>query len=120
MRLTPKMSERPAATRNSELAPASPFRNCSRTAELLTPASSVFPQGADFLVGGLEFAAVGVAPIHHDALSVLPGELPHVRAHRRLMVDGAPDDRAERRGRLETLQRFHQLLGVGRLRLFHR
>ena len=32
MRLTPKISDSPAATRNSELAPASPFRNCSRTA----------------------------------------------------------------------------------------
>jgi hypothetical protein len=39
IRLTPKMSERPAATRKRELAPARPFRNCSRTAEPLTPAA---------------------------------------------------------------------------------
>jgi hypothetical protein len=32
------MSDSPAATRNSELAPASPLRNCSRTAEPLTAA----------------------------------------------------------------------------------
>src|SRR5688500_7201438 len=67
MRLTPKMSDSPAATRNSELAPASPFRNCSRTAASLNPAVSLLPQRADFLLGGLDLRAVNVAPVDHRA-----------------------------------------------------
>jgi hypothetical protein len=35
MRVTPKMSESPAARRNSDEAPARPFRNCARIDEPL-------------------------------------------------------------------------------------
>src|ERR1051326_4635864 len=130
MRLTPKMSDSPAARRKSELAPASPFRNCRRTAAPLNPGGSrkaglksarlLLPQRADFLVGGLVARAVGVAPIHHHALAVLLRKLPHVGAHRRLVVDRAPHDRAEGRLHLQAFERGDELLGVGAARLLHR
>src|SRR5688572_4231477 len=66
MRLTPKISDSPAATRKSELAPASPLRNCRKTAEPLTPAALFLPQfAANFLIRGLVLGAVGVAPVDH-------------------------------------------------------
>src|SRR5262245_58635082 len=101
MRLTPKMSDSPAARRKSELAPASPLRNCRRTAAPLTPDELLLSQRADFLVGGLEAGAVGVAPVHHHALVALLRELSDVGAHRRLVVDRAPRDRSERRLHLQ-------------------
>src|SRR5687768_850850 len=119
MRLTPKISDSPAATRNSELAPASPFRNCSRTAASLNPAVSLLPQRADLLLGGLDPGAVDVAPVDHRALAVFLRELADVRAHRRLVVERAPYDRAKRGLHLQALQSLDQLLGVRRLRLAH-
>src|SRR5687768_3469212 len=113
MRLTPKISDSPAATRNSELAPASPFRNCSRTAASLNPAVSLLPQRADLLLGGLDLRPVDVAPVDHRAAAAFPGELADVGAHRRLVIERAPDDRPERRLHLQTLERFDQLLCVG-------
>src|SRR3990170_3752096 len=113
MRLTPKISDSPAATRNSELAPASPFRNCSRTAASLNPAVSLLPQCADFLLGGLDFRPVNVAPVDHRAAAAFPGELADVGAHGRLVIERAPDDWAERRLHLQALQSFDQLLRVG-------
>src|SRR5258706_875775 len=103
MRVTPKMSDRPAARRNSELALASPFKNCRRTAAPLTPGCSILPQCADFLVGRLVARAVGVAPVDHHALVVLLRELSDVGAHRRLVVERPPDDRAKRRLLLQAL-----------------
>src|SRR5690242_3806090 len=107
------MSERPAATRNSELAAASPFRNWSRTAVPVTAAVLVFfSQEADFLVGRLELRAGGVVPVHHHALAAFLRELADVGAHRRLVVDRPPCDRPEGRRHLEAFQRLDELLGV--------
>src|SRR5687768_8781196 len=109
MRVTPKMSDSPAARRNSELAPASPFRNCSRTAEPLTGLLLLRAQLADFLVSGLELRPVGVAPVDHHAPAVFLRKLADIGAHGRLVVDAAPHDRPERRLHLEPLQRLDEL-----------
>src|SRR5258706_5285395 len=121
MRLTPEMSDRPAATRNSELGLASPFRNCSRIAEPLTRcAALLFAQRADLWLRRLECCAVGVAPVHHHAVAVLLRELADVRAHGRLMIERAPDNGPERRRHLEALEGLDELFGVGRAGLLHR
>src|SRR5829696_7536813 len=114
MRLTPKISDNPAATRKSELAPARPFSSCSRTAAPLKRARSVFPQCAHFLIGRLEARTVRVAPIDHHAAAVAPRELADVSAHRRLVVDRAPVHQAEGRLHVEAVQRLDHLLRLGR------
>src|SRR6185503_2999412 len=120
MPLTPKISDSPDATRNSELAAASPLRNCRRTAAALKPAASLLPACADVLVGGLYVGAVGVAPVHHRALAAFLRELADVCTHRRLVIERAPDDGTKRSLHFQALQRFHQLFGVGGLRLADR
>jgi hypothetical protein len=110
MRLTPKMSDSPAATRKSELAPASPFRNCRRTAEPLLTQCSYFP------IGRLDLRAVRVAPVDHLAFTALPCQLADIRTHRRLVVERAPLDRAEGRLHLQSLESFDDLLRFYALR----
>src|SRR6185436_410770 len=120
MRLTPKIKDSPDATRNSELAAASPLRNCRRRAAALNPAVLLLPPRADVLVGRLHPGAVGVAPVHHRALAVSLRELADVGAHGRLVIERAPYDRPEGCLHFQALQRFDQLLGVGGLRLADR
>src|SRR5690606_32672620 len=121
MRVTPKISERPAATRNSEDASASPFRSWT-----IKPDKSIFLHALwskkraalrralawsigrthffDFLVGRLDVGAVDIADVDHDALAVLLGQLAHVGAHGRLMIDGAIHDLAKGRFHLEAFE----------------
>src|SRR5581483_2443835 len=113
-RVTPKISDSPEAIRNSVDALASPFRNCATKL-------------ATVLFGGTQLSHFGVARLHlravdvpeggHDALAVLHGEASDVGAHRRLVVDRAIRDAAERRVDLQLLHRLDQLLRVGAARL---
>src|SRR6267142_5433472 len=123
MRVTPKISDRPAATRNSVEALASPLRSwatiedmpkISRRASSRPSRARLF-RGAklsDFRVGRQEPRSVRIRPRGHDALAVLPGGAADVSPHGRLMVELAEDDVAERRVHLEALHRRDQLLAV--------
>src|SRR5690606_11529530 len=130
MRVTPKISDRPAATRNSEDASASPFRSWT-----IKPDKSIFLHTSwskkraawrralawsigrahllDFFIGRLDVRTVDIAYVGHDALAVLLGQLAHVGAHGRLMVDGAVDDLAKGRLDLEALEGLDHVFGVG-------
>src|SRR4051812_29088127 len=108
-RVTPKISDRPDAIRNSVDALASPFRNCA------TKLATVLFGGAQlshFGVARLDLRAVDVAERGHHALAVLHGEAPDEGAHRRLVVERAIRDPAERRVDGEALHRLDQLFGI--------
>src|SRR5215472_19204871 len=120
MRVTPKMSDNPAATRNSEDALARPLTNWMRRAErvrasLLRRTVRPHPVVRRQIVG-----AARVLRVDHDALAVLHGDPPNVRAHRRLVIERAERDLAERRIDDEPLHGRDQLLGVGGARLANR
>src|SRR4051794_8996312 len=102
MRVTPKISVKPAATRNSAEAPARPFNSWTKNEARDTAGQVQFPEDAGpdagpkiasvrrpqllhLVVGWQVILAVGVAPIHHHALAILHRRAAHVGAHRRLM-----------------------------------
>src|SRR2546422_972026 len=121
MRVTPKISVKPAATRNSADADARPFR--SWIVKLLSVTRDALlgrPHLADDVIVRLVVLPVGVFPVDHHTLAVLDCGATHVGAHRRLMVDRAECDLAERRVDVEVAHRRHQLPGVGRSRLAKR
>src|SRR5471032_3037550 len=113
MRVTPKISDRPADTRNSDEAPASPFSSWMRREERVTP-SVGGPHLLDLVVARQGVLAVDEAPGLHVALAVLDADLADIGAHGRLMVERAIGDRAERRAELQAGHRGHQLLLVER------
>src|SRR5215831_18149662 len=113
MRVTPKMSDNPAATRNSVEALASPLRNWMTNEDMLLRRSEL----PHLCILRQEPGAVRVAPRGHHALAVFHGGPADVRAHRRLVVERAEGYRAERRVDPETLHRLDQLLAVEAPRL---
>src|SRR5215471_5332820 len=120
MRVTPKMSDNPAATRNSEDALARPLTNWMRRAERVRASllgGAVRPHP---VVGRQIVGAARVLPVDHHALAVLHGDPPDVRAHRRLVIERAEGDLAERRIDDEPLHSSNQLLSVGGARLANR
>src|SRR5215475_1971284 len=136
IRVTPKISDSPTATRNSVDALASPFRNWMRaeaTAQGRTGASQR-PRGnprartrlfagtdlLDLGLGRQELRAVGVRPRGHHALAVLHADPTDIGAHRGLVVERAVRDPAERRVDLEALHRRDELFIVEAPRLLHR
>src|SRR5687768_10219800 len=101
MRLTPKITVRPEATRNSEEALARPFsawrispsmRDGSPRAAGSRPRCRA--ELADHVVGRQVGRAVGVAPIDHRPAAVAQRGAADEGAHRRLVVDGAELDLA--------------------------
>src|SRR5215467_7961180 len=120
MRVTPKMSDNPAATRNSEDALARPLTNWMRRAERVRAPLLGRPVRPHPVVGRQIVRAARVLPVDHDALAVLHGDPPDVRAHRRLVIERAEGDLAERRVDDEPLHRSDQLLGIGGARFANR
>src|SRR5262252_507749 len=92
MRVTPKMSDNPAATRNSVEALASPLRNWMSSEDMLLRRSEL----PHLCVGRQELHAVGVAPRGHHAFAVLLRGAADVGAHGRLVVQRAVGYRTER------------------------
>src|SRR5579863_8151278 len=98
MRVTPKIIDSPDATRNSDDALASPFRNWMRmkSIPLTHPccASLLRPELRHLGVARHVVLAVVVVEIDHHALAVLERGLADIGAHGRLMVGGAEGDGA--------------------------
>src|SRR5262245_17561300 len=116
MRVTPKISDSPAATRNSVEALASPFRNWMTTEDMLL-------RGTEFLHLGIDGQIVGpvrVLPRGHHPLAVFHAGAADVGAHGRLVIERAKHDAAEGCGDAQALHRLDQLLAVGASRLPHR
>src|SRR5258705_2553474 len=132
MRVTPKISDRPAATRNSDEAPARPLRSWTMKAERVMGVLAQAQDSSAPSTGSIDRAqlldlgrarhvpgAVEVAVVDHHALATLVLGAPDEGAHRRLLVFAAVGDLAERRLHLQTAKRRDQLLGVGGLGLRH-
>src|SRR3954466_4626762 len=101
MRVTPKMSDRPADRKNSDEAFARPLRAWSSN----TSSDSLLlrrPHLPHFGVGRLHRRAVDEVEILHGALAVLHRGLPDPCAHGALVVDGAVRDRSDGRVQLEA------------------
>src|SRR5476649_1461496 len=119
MRVTPKIIDKPADTRNSDEAPASPFRSWMRREERVTP-SVGGPHLLDLFVARQRVLAVDEAPALHVALAVLQADLADIGAHGRLMIERSIGDRTERRAKLQARHRRHQLVLVERAGLLDR
>src|SRR3954468_601328 len=105
MRVTPKISDRPAPTRNSDDAPASPLSNWTTKPETsiggpwcaCAGRSGRRAQLLHHLVGRLDLPAVDVAVVDHGAGAVAVGRLADERAHGGLVIERAVGDLAEGR-----------------------
>src|SRR5919108_605799 len=115
MRVTPKMSDRPAARKNSDAAFARPFRAWSAR----TSSGSLFPRAQlpYYIVRRLHRCAIHVLELDHRALAVLHRRLADPRAHGALVIDAAERDRARGRLHLEAGEGGGELFGVGAARL---
>src|SRR5882672_3033941 len=147
MRVTPKISDRPTATRNSDEAPARPFSSWTArpaiTALVLPHGpgiSACLPRhpGADWKVAsrgtrsvrasqlgylGVRWKhgrAVDIAERLHHAAALVHRGCADESAHRRLVIRLAIGDRAERRVVLQPFERSDHLFGVGAAGLLDR
>src|SRR5437868_8387526 len=112
MRVTPKISDRPAERKKSEDAFARPFKawtNRTSSGSLLLRR----PHLPHFGVGRLYRRAVDVAELLHGADALLDRGLADPGTHRALVVDGAVHDRARRRVEVQSRECGHHLLGIG-------
>src|SRR5262245_42998929 len=116
MRVTPKISDNPAATRKSVEALASPLRNWMTSEDMLLRRSEL----PHLCVRRQELRAVGVAPRGHHALAVLPRCATDIGAHGRLVVERAVGYRTEGSIDPEIFHRRDELLAVGTPRLADR
>src|SRR5437763_8083913 len=115
MRVTPKMSDRPAERKKSDEALARPFKAWSAR----TSSGSLLPRAQlpHFGIGRLHRGAIDVLDVGHRPLALVEGDLADPSAHGALVVDAPVSDRAGRRIDLEVGKRGDQLLGVGAARL---
>src|SRR5450830_365525 len=134
MRVTPKISDKPAATRNNEDAPAKPLSSCTTKLEkpMPKPSGRVTPGGSarqgtaapaaprsspdlqpnsvgrthflDFVSAGLELGAIKVTVVHHHALAAFVLGAADEAAHGGLVVFRAVGDAAKRSGHLQALE----------------
>src|SRR6185295_2842891 len=112
MRVTPKISDRPADRKKSDEAFARPFRAWSAS----TSSGSLLlrrPHLPHLRVGRLHRSAVDIAEVLHRALAVLHRGLADPGAHRSLVIDAAIHDGARRRIDAQPGESGNQLLGVG-------
>src|ERR1700722_3548116 len=125
IRVTPKISDRPAPTRNRLDAPASPLSAWNRTASMLMtglswcrekPVCRSFRRAhlLCFRVGRQHRGAVDIFEIDHHRLAVFERELADEGTHGRLVVAAAVDERAERTVHLEAGESIDDFGGVGR------
>src|SRR5262245_56806666 len=108
MRVTPKISDSPAATRNSVEALASPLRNWMTAEDMLLRGAELLHLG----VGRQVLGPVRVLPGRHHALAVLPRGAADVRAHGRLVIERAVYDGAEGSVDAQALHGLDQFLAV--------
>src|SRR4051812_10897587 len=101
MCVTPKISDRPAATRNRYDASANPLSSWTRRPERFM-GSGGWAHLPDFGVRRLERHAVAVTRLGHHASTVGVARLADERTDRRLVVDRAVGDAAERRVDLQV------------------
>src|SRR5690606_2125397 len=125
MRLTPKMSDSPTATRNNEDASARPFRPCTIRVESVISAARYRKQSSrrsfgrggspllDDFIRWQDRRAIHIADIGHDAFAVLHSPRTHVGGHGRLVVLRTIRDWPERRDDLQTTECLDQRLGIG-------
>src|SRR3954464_6300415 len=116
MRVTPKMSDRPADRKNSDEAFARPLRAWSRN----TSSDSLLlrrPHLPHFGVGRLHRRAVDEVEVLHGALAVLDRRLADSSPHGAPVIDGAVGDRRDGRVELEARERSDHLLRIGAARL---
>src|SRR5215475_14475209 len=131
MRVTPKISDRPADTRNNDDAAASPFKSWMTTEGRFTRQLPCHPERsegtfsrpqrflaalgmtkvrtsvgrphlADLRIRRQRVLAVDEAPFLHVALAVLHAEAADIGAHGLLMVERSEGDHAEWRQHLEA------------------
>src|SRR5688500_14365542 len=112
MRVTPKISDSPAARKNSDEAFARPFRAWIRNTSI-DRLLLLRPQPPHFAVRRQDRSAVDIAEIDHGALAALHRGLADPGAHGALVVDRAVLHRAGGRVELQAAERADQLLGVG-------
>src|SRR4029078_8980273 len=136
MRETPKISDRPTATKNRPEAVESTLSALTRNA-LKVIKSHLSPQGGERLtkditnenlvrfdgpklfhlvVAWQNRCAVDIFEVGHGTLAAFKDDLADIGPHRGLMIAGAIDERPERTVDLQALERLDQLLGIGRLR----
>src|SRR2546423_4461193 len=107
MRVTPKMSDRPAERKKSDEALARPFKAWSAR----TSSGSLLPRAQlpHLGIGRLHRGAVDVLDVDHRAAALLERDLANPRAHGALVVDRAVRDRTGRRVDLEVGERGDDL-----------
>src|SRR5256885_4844160 len=112
MRVTPKISDRPADRKKSDEAFARPFRAWSAS----TSSGSLLlrrPHLPDLRVGRLHYRAVDVTEVLHRPLAILDRGLADPGAHRPLVIDPPIHDWARRRIDAQAGESGNQLLGIG-------
>src|SRR5436190_22107091 len=93
MRVTPKISDSPAPTRNNDEAPASPLSSWTTNPEIsmgrpcLRSCSGRGAQLLHIVVGRQVLRAVVVLVVDHRARAIAIGRLADIRAHRRLVIE---------------------------------
>src|SRR5690625_2477397 len=115
MRMTPKISDKPAATRNKALALARPLSSWMRNpARVMARTASIGrTQLAHDLVWRLQFATVEIVNIHHHAAFIFYRRATDIHAHGGLVIEFAIGDGAEGRTECEPAKGFHQRCGIG-------
>src|SRR5918911_4096301 len=110
MRVTPKMSDRPADRKKSDEAFARPFKAWRAR----TSSGSLLPRAQlpHFVVGRQHRCAIDVLDVDHRALALLDRGPAHPRAHGALVIAPAISDWPSRRIDLEIRECGDQLLGV--------
>src|SRR5271170_7992989 len=107
MRVTPKINDRPAPTRNRPDAPASPLSAWNRTPSRVMAGLSSCREKPGwrsfrraqllcFRVGRQHRSAVDIFEVDHHRFAVLQRKLADEGAHGRLVVAAAVNERAER------------------------
>src|SRR5882724_13703499 len=133
MRVTPKISVSPDATRKRNMALARPLRSWMKRKDMIPLTSPSSPgkrvrrrvpsvaraKLLHVVVRRQHLLAGDVLMVDHDAHAALGVDLggAHPRAHGGLPVGGAEGDRTDGRLHLEALEGGHQLLRLGAARL---
>src|SRR5437762_2489068 len=113
MRLTPKMTVNPLATRKSEEALARPL-SAWRTRLSKGARSALRAERAHHLVRGQVVLAVRIVPVGHGALAVLQHGATDEGTHGGLVIEGAELDGAEDGAEFEARHGIHHRLRLDR------
>src|SRR4051812_44758362 len=111
MRLTPKMTVSPLATRKSEEALARPL-SAWRTTFSKVRWSALRAERAYHRIGRQVVLAVGIAPVGHGALAVLQHGAADESAHGGLVIEGAELHSTEDGAECQAGHGIHHRLGL--------